>query len=85
MNLTIVTPPPFEPVLLSEVYQHLRLAPDSDSSPAEETHPDDALLTGNIQTAREQVEEMARQSLVQRTVQVLGLSAARGPASVASR
>lgn len=70
MNITIVTPPPFEPVTLSEVYAQLRITPDRIGSPGEETHPDDAMLTRNIVTAREQVESMARRSLVQRTLRL---------------
>lgn len=78
MNLTVILPPPFEPVTLSEVYAQLRLSPDHEGSPDEETHPDDAMLTRLITTAREQVEQMARRSLVQ---QVLRLSLPGFPSS----
>lgn len=70
MNLTVITPPPFEPVSMQQVYQHLRLDPDVSSSPAETSHPDDALLAGFIQTARELVEVATRRALVQRTLRV---------------
>lgn len=70
MNLTVITAPPFEPVLLTEVYKQLRIEPDHEGSPGEETHPDDPMLSGFIITAREQVEFMARRSLVQRTLRL---------------
>ena len=38
------------------MYAHLRLSPDHEGSPGEETHPDDAMLARLITTAREQVE-----------------------------
>ena len=79
MNITIVTPPPFEPVTLGEVYAHLRLSPDHEGSPGEETHPDDAMLARHITTARQEVEQMARRSLVQQT---LRLSMAGFPSTV---
>jgi uncharacterized phiE125 gp8 family phage protein len=68
MNLTVVTPPPFEPVTLAEVYKHLRLDPDHANSPDEMSHPDDDMLTRHIATARLHVEAMARRSFVQRTL-----------------
>ena len=64
MNVTIISPPPFEPVMLSEVYAHLRLDPDDGA------HPDDSLLTGFIEAARTQVEQMTRRSLVARRLRV---------------
>lgn len=70
MNITTITPPPFEPVTLAQVYQHLRLSPDHEGSPGEETHPDDLMLTRHITTAREQVEKMTRRSLVQQTLRL---------------
>lgn len=79
MNLTTITPPPFEPVTLSEVYVQLRLSPDHEGSPGEETHPDDAMLARYITTSREEVEQMARRSLVQQT---LRLSMAGFPTTV---
>jgi uncharacterized phiE125 gp8 family phage protein len=78
VNLTVITPPPFEPVTLAQAYKQLRLTPDHAGSPGEETHPDDAMLRGSITTAREQVEQMARRSLIQQT---LRLSMAGFPAS----
>lgn len=70
MNLTVTTPPPFEPVTLLEVYKHLRLDPDHEGSPGEESHPDDAMLSRHIATARAHVEQMTRRSLVQQTVRL---------------
>ena len=70
MNITVITPPPFEPVTLAQVYAHLRLSPDHEGSPGEETHPDDAMLARHITTARQHVEQMARRSLVQQTLRL---------------
>lgn len=70
MNITVISPPPFEPVTLTEVYRHLRLTPDHAGSPGEETHPDDAMLSSHITTAREYVETAARLSLVQQTIRL---------------
>lgn len=64
MNVTTISPPPFEPVTLAEVYAHLRLDPDDGA------HPDDSLLTGFIEAARTQVEQMTRRSLVARRLRV---------------
>jgi len=66
MNLTVTVPPPFEPVTLRDVYDHLRL--DADGSPL--AHPDDSMLTRHIQTAREQVELMTRRALVRQTLRL---------------
>ena len=66
MKITVLQPPPFEPVTLAEVHKHLRL--DLDGSPA--SHPDDDMLQRLIATARGQVESMARRSLVQRTLRL---------------
>lgn len=70
MNITVIVQPPFEPVALAEVYKQLRLDPDVSSSPAETSHPDDAMLLAHIQTAREFVEIATRRSLVQRTIRL---------------
>jgi uncharacterized phiE125 gp8 family phage protein len=66
VNLTVIVPPPFEPVTLAEVYAHLRL--DADGSPL--AHPDDAMLARQIQTAREHVELMTRRALVRQTLRL---------------
>lgn len=78
MNLTVITPPPFEPVSMKQVYQQLRLDPDISSSPAELSHPDDVLLAGHVRTAREFVEVATRRALV---LQTLRLSCGAFPAS----
>lgn len=75
MNLSVIQPPPFEPVTLAEVRAHLRL--DVEGSPAE--HPDDAMLLRHIEAARQHVESMARRSLVQ---QVRRISLGGFPGSV---
>jgi uncharacterized phiE125 gp8 family phage protein len=66
MNLTVITPPLFEPIDLAAVYTHLRLDPDG--SPL--THPDDAMLEGFIKTARDFVEKATRRALVQQTLRL---------------
>ena len=63
MSLTLVTPPPVEPVTLEEARQHLRL--DADGSPA--SHPDDDLVNGLIQAAREWAESYTRRAFVEQT------------------
>lgn len=70
MNITIIGEPPVEPVTLVEVYAHLRLTPDHAGSPGEETHPDDAMLTRHIATARKSVETATRRSLVLQTLRM---------------
>jgi uncharacterized phiE125 gp8 family phage protein len=66
MNITIITPPPFEPVTLEQVYQNLRLDPEG--SPA--AHPDDDMLSRMITTARLDVEADARRCLIQQTLRM---------------
>lgn len=68
MNLEVITPPPFEPVTLDEVYLHLRLDPDG--SPRE--HIDDPILRTYIAASRQWVEEETRRSLVQQTLRLTG-------------
>lgn len=70
MNLTVITAPPFEPVTLLQVYAHLRLDPDHEGSPGEETHVDDDMLSRMIATARAQVEQMTRRALVQQQIRL---------------
>lgn len=62
MQITVVTPPPFEPVTLENVYAHLRLDPIGG------THPDDDMLVRQIRTAREQVEQITRRAIIQQTL-----------------
>lgn len=66
MNITVIEQPAYEPVSLAEVYAHLRL--DAEGSPL--SHPDDAMLTRHIETARKMVEAMARRSLVQQKIRL---------------
>ena len=66
MNLTVVTQPPFEPVSLTDVYDHLRL--DTEGSPP--THVDDDRLTRLITSARQHVELMCRRALVRQTLRL---------------
>lgn len=64
MNVTVVQPPPFEPITLQEVYSSLRL--DTEGSP--QTHPDDTMLLRHIAAARSDVEKRVRRSMVQQTL-----------------
>lgn len=66
MNVTIVSAPPFEPLTLQELYEHLRLTPYG--SPL--AHPDDLLLQANLATARQSVEREGNISLVEQTVRL---------------
>lgn len=70
MNLTVIGPPPFEPVTLGDVYKQLRITPDHAGSPDETSHPDDSLLRGHIQAAREYVEVATRRALIQQTIRL---------------
>jgi uncharacterized phiE125 gp8 family phage protein len=64
MNITVTTPPRFEPVSLEEVYLELRLTPDDDA------HPDDAMLMAKLEAARQFVETATRRSLVQQKLRL---------------
>lgn len=66
MQITVVTPPPFEPVTLADCYGHLRLDPMG-SPPA---HPDDAMLARHIAGARADVEKDIRRALVLQTLMI---------------
>jgi len=77
MNVTVLSPPPFEPITLADIYRSLRL--DTEDSP--ETHADDAMLLGHIAAACRDVEQRTRRSLVQQT---LRLSLAGFPMSEAA-
>lgn len=68
MNFTVISHPPFEPVPLTTIYKHLRLTPDHQNSPGEETHPDDTILRGYRTSARQDVESATGRSLVQQTI-----------------
>lgn len=66
MQITVVVPPPFEPVTLASVYVHLRLDPLGDPP----THPDDDMLRRQITTAREQVEQITRRAIIEQTLSI---------------
>lgn len=67
MNVISLTEPPVEPVSLEEIYEHLRL--DTDGSPP--THPQDALLSALIKSAREEVERKTRRMYVERQLRLV--------------
>jgi uncharacterized phiE125 gp8 family phage protein len=64
MNVTVIQPPPFQPITLQDVYSSLRL--DTEGSPP--THPDDVMLLGLIEAARADIEKRVRRSLVRKTL-----------------
>jgi uncharacterized phiE125 gp8 family phage protein len=66
MNLTTIHEPPFEPVTLADVYRVLKVDPTG--SPA--THPLDDDFTRQITTARRNVEQQTRRSLVRQTLRL---------------
>lgn len=70
MNITIVTPPPFEPVTVVEAYQHLRWDPEIVGSPPEEVFPLEETIKRNIASARTWVETQTRRALVDQTVRL---------------
>lgn len=77
MNLTILTPPQFEPVSLGEVYESLRI----DEAPGEDQQ---AHLERLITTARREVEHLTQRSLVRQQLRLStgsfnGLSLLRPP------
>lgn len=59
MRLELVTAPAVEPLTLAEAKEHLRVETDFTK--------DDNLITNKIKTAREKVESMAKQSLINTT------------------
>ena len=64
MNVTVVAPPPFQPITLADVYRGLRL--DTEGSP--ETHPDDTMLVGHIAAACADVEKRLHRSIIRQTL-----------------
>lgn len=62
MSIVILTPPAAEPLLLPEVYDHLRLGIGLTS------HPDDSRLLRLIKSAREKTETHTRRALITQTV-----------------
>lgn len=72
MNITVITPPPYEPVSLADVYRILRVDPDDDNSesPAVLTHPMDVQFQRDIKSAREKVEADTKRSLILQTLRL---------------
>lgn len=70
MQLTVIEPPPFEPVSLQECYDHLRLDPDLSGSPAEATHPDDAMLAIQIAASRQYAEQFTHRAFVKQRIRL---------------
>lgn len=66
MNLRTIIEPTVEPITLEDCYQHLRMDPEG--SPP--THPDDAMLSSMITTARTRAEQVTRRAFVQQTVRM---------------
>lgn len=70
MNITTVQPPMAEPVTLPDVYLQLKIDPTTEGSPPETSHPLDAILRGNIASARMQVEKETRRALIEQTLRL---------------
>lgn len=68
MNVITLIEPEVEPVTLEQVYSHLRLTPDPDSPLS---HPDDAMLTTHIATARKDCENTCRRSFVRQKLRLV--------------
>lgn len=64
MNIIELTNPPYEPLSLQDVYDHLRLDPEGSPS----THPHDAMLTTMIKTARMDAERVTGRCFVERRI-----------------
>jgi len=62
MELITITQPSVEPVVLADVYLHLRL--DADENSPADTHPDDAMLNTFIAASRKQAEKLTRRAFV---------------------
>jgi uncharacterized phiE125 gp8 family phage protein len=77
MNITIVTPPQFEPITVAEAYAHLRWDAEEEGSPPETVYPLQDLIERNIATARAFVEKGTRRSLVEQTIR-LSVAGCRG-------
>ncbi len=71
MNITVVTPPPFEPITLAQAYQHLRWDTEDEGSPSETIYPLQDLIERNITTARTYVEQITRRALVRQTLKMV--------------
>lgn len=72
MNITIITPPPFEPVSVAEAYAHLRWDQEEEGSPPMPFYPLEDLVQRNIRTAREFAEKNTRRALVEQTIRLSG-------------
>jgi hypothetical protein len=69
MNLTVIVPPPFEPVSLAEAYSQLNIDADPyGDSPS--GRDDDPKINGFITAARIDAERQAQRSFVQRTLRL---------------
>lgn len=68
MNLTVITPPPSNALVVSlqEVYDHLRLTPEG--SPPE--HPQDDMLTRLIKVATGEAERITHRAFMEQTVRL---------------
>lgn len=74
MNITVITPPPFEPVTVAQAYEHLRWDPEEEGSPPETVYPLQGLIERNIATARDYVERATRRALVAQTIRLSSTS-----------
>lgn len=77
MALTVIAPPPVEPVTIQQVFRHLRL--DSVDSP--EDHPDYEDVVLKMKAARRFCEKRTGKAFVQQTIRAIGsdMRLLRGP------
>lgn len=68
MNIQTLVPPAFEPVTLEEAYTHLRWDTEDVGSPSETGYPLSDLISRNITSAREYVEQVTRRALIEQTL-----------------
>lgn len=71
MNITVLTPPPFEPISVAQVYEHLRWDTETnDDSPPTTIYPLQSLIEGYIVTARQFAEAATRRCFIQQTLRL---------------
>lgn len=71
MTWKVAVQPTTEPITLAEARMHLRLTTDSVDSPAEETHPEDLLVSALVTAARQYAETYLQRALCDQQVEVV--------------
>lgn len=71
MNIVTVVPPPFEPVTVAAVYEHMRWdIEETEGSPPTPVYPLEGSVKTAIAAARRQVEQAVKRSLVAQTLRI---------------